>query len=688
MASLSLPEQLVRTRRFTLGVPEQFTLTPDGRTVLFLRSRAGDDPAARLWALDLDSGTERLLADPPELIGADTAAAGITAYATDRDTTFAAFVLGGALWTVDVGGGRAERLSARGPVSDPRPDPTGRHIAYVQDGALRVTGTRAACDAADRALAVPDGPDVAYGTAGHTASTAADGRPRGYWWSPDGARLLVARTDLSAVMLWHATDPARPEAAPQTFRYAAAGTANADVTLWLTGLDGARTEVTWDRHAFEYVVGAGWDDHGPYAVVHSRDQRTLRLLGIDPADGGTRVLSEQRDACWVQLVPGLPVRTRSGALVAHTDGGGTRRLTVDGTAVTPEGLQLRAVLAVDGDEILFTASDEPTETHLYRHRAPDGPRRVSSGPGVHGGVCRGGTLVQVSRNADRPGGRTTVHRAGRPALELTSRCAQPVLEPRATRLTLGPLRLRAALYLPSWHRAGSGRLPVLADPYGGAGTQRVTAATQWQDLVSQWFAEQGFAVLVADGRGTPGRGPDWERTVYGDMFSPVLDDQVTAVREAVRLFPDLDAGRVGIRGWSFGGSLAALAVLRRPDVFHAAVAGAGVTDQRLYEAHWRERFLGHPDAFPQRYDDASLPAEAPRLTRPLLLVHGLDDRNVHPSHTLRLSGALVAAGRPHEVLLLPGAGHQVMSTPGLTGNLLRHQARFLRRHLGVRPPAR
>jgi dipeptidyl-peptidase-4 len=257
---------------------------------------------------------------------------------------------------------------------------------------------------------------------------------------------------------------------------------------------------------------------------------------------------------------------------------------------------------------------------------------------------------------------------------------RPVLDVHATPLVLGPRQLRGMLYLPSWHRPDSGRLPVLLDPYGGAGRQRVTAELDWRSLVSQWFAEQGFAVLVADGSGTPGRGPDREREVHGDLFGPVLEDQVTALREAARLHPELDLGRVGIRGWSFGGSLAALAVLRRPDVFHAGVAGAGVTDQRLYHAYWRERFLGHPDEFPERYDACSLVLAAPNLTRPLLLMHGLADDKSHPANTLRLSSALLAAGRPHEVLLLPGVGHQAIGA-ATTENLLWHQARFLRRHL-------
>jgi dipeptidyl-peptidase 4 len=127
MTSTSLPHQLVRTRRFTLGVPERFTITADGASVLFLRSRAGDDPVTCLWALDLDSGTERLLADPAQPPHqASEPTAGIIAYATDRAAGLAAFAMAGGLWTVDVAEGRARRLPVPGPVADPRPDPTGR----------------------------------------------------------------------------------------------------------------------------------------------------------------------------------------------------------------------------------------------------------------------------------------------------------------------------------------------------------------------------------------------------------------------------------------------------------------------------------------------------------------------------------------------------------------------------------
>jgi dipeptidyl-peptidase-4 len=257
-----------------------------------------------------------------------------------------------------------------------------------------------------------------------------------------------------------------------------------------------------------------------------------------------------------------------------------------------------------------------------------------------------------------------------------------VLLPRAEILAVGPKRLRAALFLPSWYTPDRGPLPVLMDPYGGPAMRKVLAAITPHGYASQWFAEQGYAVLAVDGRGTPGRGPAWEREIYLDLAGPVLDDQVEALHAVAAERPELDLGKVAIRGWSFGGYLAALAVLRRPDVFHAGIAGAPVTDQRLYDTHWRERHLGHPDEHPEAYDRCSPILDAARLSRPLLLVHGLADDNVVVAHTLRLSAALLAAGRPHEVLPLPRTTH-MPTDEAVAENLLLHQLDFLRRALGI-----
>jgi dipeptidyl-peptidase-4 len=201
-------------------------------------------------------------------------------------------------------------------------------------------------------------------------------------------------------------------------------------------------------------------------------------------------------------------------------------------------------------------------------------------------------------------------------------------------------------------------------------------------LASQWLADQGFAVVVADGRGTPGRGLAWERAVHRDLATPALEDQVDALYAAAELDRRLDLSRVAIRGWSFGGYLAALAVIRRPDVFHAAVAGAPVTEWRLYDTHYTERYLGDPYEDPESYDRCSLLHHAAALQRPLLLIHGLADDNVVAAHTLRLSQRLMEAGRMHSVLPLSGVTHMTPQE-GVAENLLLLQVAFLRQALGL-----
>jgi len=218
------------------------------------------------------------------------------------------------------------------------------------------------------------------------------------------------------------------------------------------------------------------------------------------------------------------------------------------------------------------------------------------------------------------------------------------------------------------------------NPYGGPHAQRVLADGR-MFLEPQWFANQGYCVVVADGRGTPGRTPAWERAVLDDLATPVLDDQVAALDAVVAAHhDDVDPGRVGIMGWSFGGYLAALAVLRRPDIFHAAVAGAPVTDWRLYDTAYTERYLGDPQLQPEVYDSTSLLPLASALSRPLLLVHGLADDNVFAAHTLQLSSALLASGRPHDVLPLSGITHMA-SQESVAEGLATLQMAFLSHHL-------
>jgi dipeptidyl-peptidase 4 len=712
----SFPRQSARTRNFTLGAPRSFQVSPDGAIVAFLRSRGGSDPVTCLWTLDVASGKERLIADPAVVTDRPALddpvekarrervrerAAGIVAFATDASCTLAAFTLTGVVYLADLKGGGVRSLTTRTPAADPRPDPGGRHVAYVSQGALRVA---AAAGGGDRVLADPDGePGISFGLADFIAAEEM-GRTRGYWWAPDSSAILVARVDERPVQTWHIADPANPATPARAVRYPSAGTANAVVSLLVATLDGQLTGVDWDQQAFPYLVSASWPGGGtrasqpaPLVAVLSRDQREMRVLAVDPGTGATTVLRSDTDPCWVDVVSGVPDRTADGRIVWTVDSSGAKRLLAataeqhaagQAEPVTPASLQVREVLGVDGDTILFSASaDDPASVALWT-AGPDGLRQVSPEAGIHAGQLAGGTLVLASRTLAAAGVTVTVLRAGAAgepaeAASIGSQAERPDLpSPRpALGYSAGPSRARTAILLPSWHEPGSGRLPVLCDPYGGPHAQRVTTAHDGY-LTSQWFAEQGFAVVIADGRGTPGRGPQWDRTVAGDLAAPALDDQVEALLSAADRCGDLDLSRVAIRGWSFGGYLSALAVLRRPDVFHAGIAGAPVTDWRLYDTGYTERYLGHPDSSPEAYERSSLLAYAASLTRPLMIIHGLADDNVVVAHSLRLSAALLEAGRPHTVLPLSGVTHMAAQEE-VAENLLLLQVDFLRSALDI-----
>jgi len=684
------PRQVARTRGFSLGVPRSFTVSPDGERVVYLRTKTGDDPVSCLWVFEVSGAKERLVFDPGEeeaerdLTEAERArrerarerSSGVTAYATDEAVRRAVFTVGGRMFLADLVEGSARELSAPGSVDDPRLDRAGQRIAFVVGGTLHVREIEGGV----RELASPDAPDTYWGLAEFVAAEEMD-RNRAHWWSPDGSKLAAAHVDEREVSIRYLSDPTDPAAEPRAVRYPEAGSNDALVTLWVFDVEsGERVEVRWDLETFPYLARVTWDHEPLTLLVQTRDQRTVRLLEADPASGETSILSEHTDPRWISLVDDAPIRLADGRVVdvvadPETD---TYVLTVAGELVTPPGLQVREVVSA-GDGVLFRASDgDPTEIHLWWWTPGEGAVRLSEEPGVHSGAEGGGVYVRISASPNAVHSVSTVWRSGEQVGAVENVSEVPVVDPRPRFLTLGDRELRAALLLPGG-REPEEPLPVLMDPYGGPHGARVLKAAG-AHLTSQWFADQGFAVLVVDGRGVDGRGPAWDREMYHD-FTVALEDQVDALHAAAERFDFLDLGRVAMRGWSFGGELTAMALLRRPDVFHAGVVGAPVTDQYLYDTFYTERYLGKPQDEPEVYRRNSPLLDAASLSRPMLLIHGLADDNVFVANTLRFSAALFEAGKWHELVLIPNATHLTRST-AVTENILRVQLDFLRRTVG------
>lgn len=667
--TVSYPRLAARTLRFTLGIPRNISVSADGNKVYFIRTPDGVTRTGCLWAFDVATASETLVVDPVELLGEEgeqlsdeersrrersrESAAGIVGFAIDHDARWATFALSGQVWTVNLDTLIASALPSTGAVIDPRLDPTGHLIAYASNGALRVidvTGDD------DRSLVSPSSDTEVWGQAEFIAAEEMD-RHRGYWWAPDGQSLLVERFDDAPVQMWHIADPANPEREPAAQRYPAAGTPNADVTLWHVTLDGQCTEVAWDRERFEYLGRVSWTEYGaPVIQVLSRDQKTSQVLSVEVSSGRTTVLRELEDDAWIELTDS-PQFGPGGQLITVEDTEGARQIIVDGVAGADISWQVRSIVSVNDDDVLASASKEPTEVQLVTFGFDRSVTVLTSGPAIHSAVSAGGTTVISRSSIDSVRPTVTVVKDGETVGELKVLSEDPGFQPAVSLLVGGDDALRIAVLFPRDHTPGSARLPVLMDPYGGPGAQRVLASGR-MFFEPQWLADQGFCVIVADGRGSPGRGPEWDRAVQDEFASVTLADQVAALDAVAQAWPDdVDTGRVAMSGWSYGGYLSALAVLMRPDVFHAAVAGAPPTEWRLYDTCYTERYLGDPNVRPDVYDRNSLLPLADRLERPLMLIHGLADDNVVAAHTLKLSSALLAAGKAHTVLPLSGVTH-------------------------------
>ena len=692
--AISFPRQRAVTRSFRLGAPRAFRIVRrrDGSArVFFVRSKDGRTPSGDLWVADQSlHWRERLLVEATflgvdgEIPAAELArrerlrevTAGITAYSSDRYGEDVSFAVDGVPYRVNVASGDAVELPHPGPVVDPQISPDGIRVAFVSSGRVYWTAT----DVSEAVCVTPKEPeDVTWGLADFIAAEELE-RHRGMWWLSDSEHLLLERVDESGVDVRWIGDPARPEAEPTQHRYPSAGTPNAAVSLHRVGIDGSITDLAWNTDRYCYLASVDVPlDRSPVVSVLSRDQQRSQVLEIgNSGNGDLTVRAEYEIEPWITVVAGAPTTTPDGALIDVLDIDDAFRACRNGEPFSPHGWNVDAVLDVDDIGITAQVAIEP-ETRVIARIDFDGTTSVLT-PHSHwsAGAVNGDVTVIASTSAEQARASMTINDS-QTSVSISSQAEEPVIAPQPRLFRVGGQELSAAMLLPSMHETGMS-WPVICSPYGGPHAQRVIAAGGAY-LTEQWLADQGFAVVIIDGRGTPGRGPSWEYAVHHDLAGPVLDDQVDGLLALAEIEPALDLSRVGIRGWSFGGYLAALAVLDRPDVFHAAVAGAPVTEWRFYDTAYTERYLGNPNDDDAPYEATSLLNRAAQLERPLLLIHGLADDNVLAAHTLQMSSALLAAGRQHNVLPLSGVTHMTPQEV-VAENLLLTEVEFFRTHLG------
>jgi dipeptidyl-peptidase-4 len=697
-----------QTRGFMLGRPSQPQVTPDAKAVLFLRAQ----PRAAtlgLFEFDVATGNTHELLKPEQVLkGAEdklspeekaqrermrVSVGGFTSFQLSPDGKHILLALSGRLYLVERDKRTVHELpTGPGPLLDPHFSPDGARVAYVRDNDVHVLDL-----ATQKATRVTTGGTDAlqHGLAEFVAQEEM-ARFSGYWWSPDGKQIAYQETDQKDVAIWYVADPAFPGRTPTPFFYPRPGKANARVRLGVISVEGGPTTwVGWDERTYPYLATVRWPRGGPMLLaVQTRDQKELVLLSADAATGKTTPILSERNRTWVNIHQDMPRWLPGGKgllwITERTDGLQLELRNLQGRlkrVLVPEEAGLQSLLSVDakGEQLVYTASTNPTQAHVYRLRFGDvwaDPEPLSKEPGQHAAALSPDHSVYVrTSRLLRAMPTTTVHRAdGKLIGVLPSVAEEPKETPRVELTTVGPLGFHAAVVRPRNFDAQK-RYPVLVDVYGGP-THLHVAASMNRWLLDQWYADLGFIVVSIDGRGTPGRGRHWEAQIYDSFATLPLRDQVDGLKALGAKYPAMDLGRVGVDGWSFGGYLAALAVMRRPDVFHAGVAGAPVCDWLDYDTHYTERYLGVPiDRDDEVYRNNSLLTYAANLKRPLLLMHGTADDNVYFRHSLRLADGLFRHGKSFEMLPLSGLTHMVPD-PVVMENLHRRIARFLQKHLG------
>ena len=696
-------------------IPGSVAFTPNGGSLTYLRSTDGS-LVRSLWRHDLESGEGRILAGPlpeasrEESLGHEeqlrrersrTSELGVTEYAWATDTAVPTLMvpIAGRVF-VAVGD---ETLSGVRPLfgveraSCAVLAPDGQRVAVVSDGDLWV----APVDGSPPPRLTDDAePSVFNGLAEYIAAEELE-RYEGLWWDADSQRIAYAHVDERAVspfMIAHVGDDGPNH---EEHRYPFAGGPNARVSLRIVAADGGPSvQVELGMAPDDYLARVVADPTGGWlAAVLPRVQRSLRWLRI-AADGSARELWIEDAQPWINLDGDTRVLT-DGRILRSTESTGYRHLELrlpDGSLdrrLTDGDWVVTGVLHVDEGrgEVLFSGTrDGVTERHVYTvaisAEAPTrDPERLTSEPGWHeAAVSRDGARWVDTWSTPAEAPRVVVRSREREArITITGPTvtsdALRLEPPELLELTAadGATRLHAALYRPSTDPSAPPPAtppPCVVWVYGGPHSQYVKSS--WEVTMHplrQYLAQQGAAVLVVDNRGTANRGVAFESVVDGRLGAAELDDQVAAV-EQLAARGEIDGGRVGITGGSYGGLMTLFAMARAQATFRVGVAVSPVTGQEGYDTAYTERYLGTPASNPEGYRASSPLTCAADLGGQLLLIHGAIDENVHLRHSVRLVAALQALGRDVELVVLPHDRHRARTRDGL-----RTRDRRMVRHL-------
>jgi dipeptidyl-peptidase 4 len=672
-------------------------LSPDGRSVTYIKTRETDLSISDLWVADVAGGEPRMLIDGKLLAPAarelseaekarreraGVATRGVVDYAWDDQGRLILAPVEGDVWVYDIAAGRARQLTRTAADEiDAKVSPKGRFVSFVREDDLYVIP---AAGGAERALTSGGTELKSWGTAEFIAQEEMD-RHTGYWWSPDESRIAVALVDQTGVDVVERPEVGAAGARVVPQRFPRAGRPNARVELFIQPLPGgARVRVDLGPDPDIYLARADWSKDGRtlYVQRQSRDQRRLDLLAVDPANGRSRILLAETSRHWVDLHDDFRPLA-DGSFLWSSERGGVRQLYLYGAdgrlirQVTRQGWPIDKLEGVDEARgmAIFGGLERPTERRLYAvsYRSPAEPQPLTP-PGGWWTVTvakSGGAFAGTYEDPKTPP-QTALYqadgtrvrwieenalRAGHPFWPYRERLREPRF---GTIKAADGHDLWWSLRTPPGFDP-SRRYPVIVQVYGGPSGPRVLA--NWHTPEDQLLLDAGYVLFRLDNRGVANRDVRFKTTIDRRLGQLEVEDQIAGARY-LQTLPFVDPGRIGVTGWSYGGYMTLLLLTAPDSPFKAGVAGAPVTDWRLYDTHYTERFMGKPSENPDGYERSEVVRRLPRLQPgSLMLIHGMADDNVTFDHSTRVLYALQAEGVPFETMVYPGLRHRGGWTP-------------------------
>ena len=711
-------ERLYGSPDLTGPTARNVQFSPDGSRISFLRAKDDDRTVQDLWAMDVATGEAYLLVDARQLVPeerelteaeiqfrerARITSSGVVTYQWDETGASVLVPLDGDVFYVDVESTQTRRLTETEAFeTDAKVSPNGGFVSFIRDQNLWIhdlsTGE-------ERALTTEGGGVISWGMAEFVAQEEMS-RYTGYWWSPDDSRIAVARVDESPVMVVERFGISADAVSVSEQRYPRAGTANALVTLHVIDLGSGDTseiaEMDLGSDTDIYLSRVNWSKSGETLWVQrqNRAQTQWDLLALDPRTGAedtTRRITEQADT-WINLAHDLQTLAGGGLLYLSEQSGfrHIRHVGADGVArdITSGDWVVDSLEAVDEDAGIVWFSgwrDTPLERHLYSVNLDGGePQRITSGEGRWNvSVGSGGSgFIGTYSDIDTPPNTGLYSIDGERIAwveENPLNQAHPYAPylARHVRPEYGTLtaadeqtELHWQMYRPD-HCTAATPCPAIVQVYGGPGVQTVTRG--WQSLRDQILAQSGYVLFKVDNRGSSNRGHAFEAPLHLRMGILEVEDQLAGL-DWLQGRDFVDADRVGLWGWSYGGYMTLMTTLQAPGRFAAGIAGAPVTDWALYDTHYTERFMSTPQDNADGYDAGSVFAHLDGYQTPLLIIHGMTDDNVTFDHSTRLFAELQERGQVFEMMTYPGQRHGIRPPP-LQTHLLRTQMAFFNRYL-------